>query len=358
MAWAAGRTTTRAEDIAYCLLGIFDVNMPMLYGEGKRAFLRLQEEIMRESNDTSLFAWKAKQGTQQFRGILAESPAEFADAGGIDLGNDMKFDTEFSITNKGIRIHTNVWNANGKPIFPLKCRLGGKAMAIHLHQHGAGVYARSKPDSLLVEPDDEKDWKSQGTTLWAQMSPLYINKVVPPNLAVSLFAAHKGGIHLRKGFTFSSDLSAAASKPGMRQEGRINVTWTHPGDQWDSERELFLTGNGGDFTAITTTYGPGLETAMLLVGIKDGRAWANWLDLVQHSDAGSKIMDLEYLGRIGPNLGASEYKGLHLQVVQDVVDGETVFCVDMTKRSPPQDGLAGRMGAMGGLGGRSRRLSG
>jgi hypothetical protein len=29
MSWAAGRETTRIEDSAYCLLGIFDVNMPM-----------------------------------------------------------------------------------------------------------------------------------------------------------------------------------------------------------------------------------------------------------------------------------------------------------------------------------------
>lgn len=42
MSWASDRETTRLEDIAYCLLGIFRVNMPLLYGEGKKAFLRLQ----------------------------------------------------------------------------------------------------------------------------------------------------------------------------------------------------------------------------------------------------------------------------------------------------------------------------
>ena len=34
MSWAAQRRTKRAEDIAYCLLGIFNVTMPMIYGEG------------------------------------------------------------------------------------------------------------------------------------------------------------------------------------------------------------------------------------------------------------------------------------------------------------------------------------
>jgi len=41
MSWAAKRKTTRTEDIAYSLLGIFDVNMPLLYGEGEKSFIRL-----------------------------------------------------------------------------------------------------------------------------------------------------------------------------------------------------------------------------------------------------------------------------------------------------------------------------
>jgi hypothetical protein len=42
MSWASDRQTTRIEDMAYCLLGIFNVNMPLLYGEGDKAFIRLQ----------------------------------------------------------------------------------------------------------------------------------------------------------------------------------------------------------------------------------------------------------------------------------------------------------------------------
>ncbi|KAN0119347.1 HET domain containing protein [Hyaloscypha variabilis] len=55
--WAAGRVTTRIEDLAYCLMGLFDVNMPLLYGEGHNAFLRLQLEIWIRTNDESIFAW-------------------------------------------------------------------------------------------------------------------------------------------------------------------------------------------------------------------------------------------------------------------------------------------------------------
>ncbi|KAJ8106603.1 hypothetical protein OPT61_g9426 [Boeremia exigua] len=58
MSWAAHRETTKEEDIAYSLLGIFGVNIPLLYGEGAAAFVRLQEEILRNSDDQSLFAWQ------------------------------------------------------------------------------------------------------------------------------------------------------------------------------------------------------------------------------------------------------------------------------------------------------------
>ncbi|OCL13293.1 HET-domain-containing protein, partial [Glonium stellatum] len=57
MSWAARRQTSRLEDEAYCLMGLFGVNMPMLYGEGKMAFERLQLEIIKNSNDHSIFAW-------------------------------------------------------------------------------------------------------------------------------------------------------------------------------------------------------------------------------------------------------------------------------------------------------------
>jgi hypothetical protein len=103
--WAALRETSRTEDIAYCLFGIFDVNMPLLYGEGKKAFIRLQEEIMKSSSDYSLFAWGIidqpdghepanpdksgshlmtwKKDITLLKGLLASSPRAFVDSGSI-----------------------------------------------------------------------------------------------------------------------------------------------------------------------------------------------------------------------------------------------------------------------------------
>ena len=57
MSWIARRSTTRIEDMAYCMLGIFDINMPLLYGEEPKSFTRLQEEIIRTSNDQTIFCW-------------------------------------------------------------------------------------------------------------------------------------------------------------------------------------------------------------------------------------------------------------------------------------------------------------
>ncbi|KAF2650581.1 HET-domain-containing protein [Lophiostoma macrostomum CBS 122681] len=82
MYWVSSRQITRGEDIAYCLLGIFDINMPMLYGEGgTKAFLRLQEEIIKQDTDMSIFAWTAhvtSEIDEDFSGLLATSPKCFS----------------------------------------------------------------------------------------------------------------------------------------------------------------------------------------------------------------------------------------------------------------------------------------
>lgn len=72
LTWAARRSTTKVEDMAYCLLGIFDVSLPAMYGEGPRAFLRLQEEIMKRTGDTSLFDWCGR--SSSLNSFLARGP--------------------------------------------------------------------------------------------------------------------------------------------------------------------------------------------------------------------------------------------------------------------------------------------
>ncbi|KAK3984906.1 ankyrin repeat-containing domain protein [Cladorrhinum sp. PSN332] len=103
MSWAARRQTTRVEDIAYCLLGIFGVNMPLLYGEGERAFIRLQEEIIKTSDDHSIFAWRSDDSRS---GLLATGPAAFADSGDVIARSHPGFDNRpMSISNRGVHLN-------------------------------------------------------------------------------------------------------------------------------------------------------------------------------------------------------------------------------------------------------------
>ncbi|KAF7532065.1 hypothetical protein G7054_g8298 [Neopestalotiopsis clavispora] len=105
MSWAAKRTTKRPEDQAYCLLGIFDVNMPLLYGEGLlKAFRRLQEEILRDTIDESIFAWW-QEGDRKLEpcGILARTPQDFAHSGDIVEWDDAKMRT-LDVTRRAIKL--------------------------------------------------------------------------------------------------------------------------------------------------------------------------------------------------------------------------------------------------------------
>ncbi|KAI0455101.1 heterokaryon incompatibility protein-domain-containing protein [Xylaria acuta] len=109
MRWAAMRETTRLEDMAYCLLGIFGINMPLLYGEGDNAFIRLQEEICKQTNDMSLFAWTAKpeRGPQEHhetRGVFASHPSEFRCIPDMLLRDGMH-SQEVTITSRGVKFN-------------------------------------------------------------------------------------------------------------------------------------------------------------------------------------------------------------------------------------------------------------
>ncbi|KAK5679414.1 hypothetical protein LTS10_008231 [Elasticomyces elasticus] len=50
-AWVNGRETTREEDLAYCMLGILDVSLPVVYGEGDHAWTRLRDALIRSFGD-------------------------------------------------------------------------------------------------------------------------------------------------------------------------------------------------------------------------------------------------------------------------------------------------------------------
>jgi len=157
MSWAADRTTTRVEDRAYSLLGLLDVNMPMLYGEGTKAFHRLQLELIRMSNDQSIFAWGLDSENVRIGSTLADDPSFFRGCAKMELMDpddfvrrlkddipkeelrsieEDRFGT-FPITNRGIQIWLLLRPCVGsRSVFQasLPCRLGpsGPPVTINL----------------------------------------------------------------------------------------------------------------------------------------------------------------------------------------------------------------------------------
>lgn len=150
MSWAAHRSTTREEDRAYSLLGLLGVHMPMLYGEGKHAFRRLQLEIMRTSNDQSIFAWGwDTRWTGWSNNFLADDPSffqdcshvvtmqrdEFIEALGCNISKEdllnipVKRFRSFTVTNGGIQIWLPLTPCEGSSslfMATLACRYRGE----------------------------------------------------------------------------------------------------------------------------------------------------------------------------------------------------------------------------------------
>ena len=115
MSWASRRATSREEDQAYSLLGIFNVNMPLLYGEGGvKAFHRLQEEIIHTSTfaDHSILAWipwagapfhEGRPEPADYHNLFASSPYGFRHAQRI-VSWDLPQPETFTLTSSGLHL--------------------------------------------------------------------------------------------------------------------------------------------------------------------------------------------------------------------------------------------------------------
>jgi hypothetical protein len=156
MSWAAYRTTKRIEDRAYSLLGIFGVYLPLLYGEGNHAFERLQEEIIRGSNDESIFAsnWHGD--------LLPRSPEAFRDGARIVAWTETESETftsrePYSLTNMGLHIQLPLLKGSqdGRFIGVLACRYqddfrGPIGLDLSLASGRHNVYYVNHPRLLVV----------------------------------------------------------------------------------------------------------------------------------------------------------------------------------------------------------------
>lgn len=170
--WASKRETTRVEDIAYCLLGIFDINMPLIYGEGEKAFIRLQEEIIKTKTDHSLFTWNDFSARKSsICGLLATSPKFFT------LGNyytPYRGRTgAFEMTNRGLHMQLpliqatddkneyaallNIWHPRAPAV----------AITLRRLNRGGDEFMRiDAKDSMAIDVDL---WKEMDRVVWTDV---------------------------------------------------------------------------------------------------------------------------------------------------------------------------------------------
>ena len=113
MTWAAKRMTTRAEDMAYSLMGIFNVSLPIAYGEGgDRAFCRLVEAII-QSGDPSVLNWRGEPADHRTSRVIPRSPQSFVDHRDLNLDG---VQLEMTMTNLGLRVSVIVLPLNLNPV--------------------------------------------------------------------------------------------------------------------------------------------------------------------------------------------------------------------------------------------------
>ncbi|KAJ6784276.1 hypothetical protein PWT90_03918 [Aphanocladium album] len=165
ISWSAGREAAREEDTAYALVAITEATLPIRYGEGaERAFLRLQEELLRDTRDGSLLAWRsARDG--EVRGLLARSPSEFghfAPASAKELQRPWVFDGKVRFSSKGIELQSKVCKGPGCVLLSIGQKrqdLGtGNNIAICFREWN-GVYLRVAPASR-VSSSALRSWRT------------------------------------------------------------------------------------------------------------------------------------------------------------------------------------------------------
>ncbi|KAI0714031.1 hypothetical protein C8T65DRAFT_773106 [Cerioporus squamosus] len=208
MSWAARRVTTRKEDEAYSPMGIFGVNMPAIYGEGALAFGRLQEEILKQVPDQTIFVWDtghssldADEHDESRSSLLAASPSAFAHSAGV---------TAISREELLRRVHTATppaWyipTSRGlRTIFPLLSIGAAYSLAVL-----ACVDERDQLLALVLKKC-AGDVHSVGTVGWNAVRARYRSMLRSPSWN-PLLNIHPSASHLERSSTLVSSVCSGA----------------------------------------------------------------------------------------------------------------------------------------------------
>ncbi|RGP58956.1 het domain-containing protein [Fusarium sporotrichioides] len=256
MSWAAKRKTTRVEDAAYCLLGIFDINMPMLYGEGHKAFYRLQQMILQETHDLSLFAWRQDPtSTRRYRGIFADAPAEFSDTF-KDFEKDSRpriHDTV--LTSRGLEIETIIGTLANKSALVIPLTQLPNPQAIQIQRIGTS-FVRSCPETI----------HNFECSVERRVKRIHIKTLISPDEDEELLNKQHPGVRLE----------FVLPKEWFKRVIDCGPSWA-----WDSYEECFVTQFRNqyvgyvEFAIANYKFSPPLETNFLALFCHHRHRWPN-----------------------------------------------------------------------------------
>ena len=199
MSWASERQTTRIEDQAYSLLGIFGVSMPALYGEGEKAFFNLQQQIIKHSDDESIYAWICKGAHDDMPfGMLADSPRNFRHSDQVQRARTRVDKPPASWTGRGLKFSQNlaslkskfgtkVINYEGKVALACKQRLRDRkghydrTVAIWLRKID-GAWYRFLCNKFYYMPELKPTWNSIGDEKFQTFYVPQPNLITTPRL--------------------------------------------------------------------------------------------------------------------------------------------------------------------------------
>ncbi|KAL8362870.1 hypothetical protein RB601_008900 [Gaeumannomyces tritici] len=274
ISWAADRKTTRPEDIAYSMLGLLDINMPLLYGEGSRAFLRLQEEILRQHEDDTLFLWCSPPAEPwAVRGMLANSPSDFANfreeayysCRGIEPSSTLEMariepisafsspQSSSGVDNRGVWFRGHVANlapkysTNETALLYLNCRFNSaNPVGLYLELLGPNRYARARPSEIFMA---DSDWKVDAASRRANINDTTI-VIYKTDGAIRKLVSNDP-------YAFIDDFSGPENKSHRCQYGFL----------FRCVDPVFPSGNWAKLVALSISWGPvnpasflGLET--------------------------------------------------------------------------------------------------
>jgi len=178
ISWAAERITKRVEDRAYSLMGLFNINMPMIYGEREKAFLRLQQHIIQKSKDESIFAWSMGHDMGAYSGLYAPSPSAYINCSDVVQTPGSRGFTE---TNGVLSITLRLFlHSVGMYCAILHCNIGAGADA---GDKVCIVVARtSNWNEYIRERDPENvSWGTIPASSWGHLVGQQIRVPVEPN---------------------------------------------------------------------------------------------------------------------------------------------------------------------------------